>query len=798
MDPQRSPLYGALDRFARFFIAPLFLASSLDRELQAVHSENKKNLQNDMWRLYQLSKSTSNPRHPYSHFSTGNLETLRDNPRERGLDVRTEFMKFHEKYYSANLMKLVVLGRESLDDLESWVAELFSGIRNKHLAQNRWDEEQPLTKNELLTRCFAKPVMDSHLLELSFPFIDEEYLFESQPGRYLSHLIGHEGPGSILAFIKGRGWATELSAGSMQICPGSSLFEISIRLTEEGLKNYKEVVQVIFQYISLIRESSPQEWIFNEMKGMAEVNFRFKQKSPASDFTSKTSSAMQKPIPRSWLLSGSRLLRKFDPSVISESLEYLRSDNFRLILVSHSFSDGLKQRERWYGTEYILEKIPQEDLAEIIKAEQKTSAERIPDLHLPHKNEFIPTQLDVEKRDVKEPLKAPKLIRNEEGIRTWWKKDDRFWVPKGHIFIRLRIPIVETTPEIGAKTALYCELVTDALVEYSYDAELAGLGYQLSADFVGLQVYISGYNDKMSVLLEKVLHTMRSLEIKVDRFAVVKERLLEEYQNWDYQEPFRQIGDYTDWLTSATGWINEQYLAEVPHLTASDIQQFYPQLLREVHIETLVHGNLYKEDALRLTQLVESSLKSHPLPSSQWPVQRSLVLPEGGKFIYSRALKDPANVNHGIESFLFVGLRSDMALRAKLLLVAQITEEPAFDQLRTKEQLGYVVFSGSCTTATTMGYRVIIQSEQPPNYLDERIDAFLTDFAVKLREMSTAEFNDQKKSLIAKRLEKLKNLGQESRRFWTHIRNEYLEFEQGEYFKHPLRANADGLFFSGA
>jgi insulysin len=42
-----SPLYGALDRFAQFFIAPLFLSSTLDRELKAVDSENKKNLRSD-------------------------------------------------------------------------------------------------------------------------------------------------------------------------------------------------------------------------------------------------------------------------------------------------------------------------------------------------------------------------------------------------------------------------------------------------------------------------------------------------------------------------------------------------------------------------------------------------------------------------------------------------------------------------------------------------------------------------------------------------------------------------------
>ncbi|KAI0836081.1 insulinase-domain-containing protein [Hypoxylon sp. FL0890] len=40
-----SPLYDGLDRFAQFFIEPLFLSSTLDRKLRAVDSENKKNLQ---------------------------------------------------------------------------------------------------------------------------------------------------------------------------------------------------------------------------------------------------------------------------------------------------------------------------------------------------------------------------------------------------------------------------------------------------------------------------------------------------------------------------------------------------------------------------------------------------------------------------------------------------------------------------------------------------------------------------------------------------------------------------------
>ena len=104
-------LSAALDRFAQFFLTPLFTESATDREVNAVDSEHVKNIPSDAWRLSQLDKSTSNPNHPYSKFGTGNKETLDTIPKERGIQVREELLKFHKKWYSANLMSLVVLGQ---------------------------------------------------------------------------------------------------------------------------------------------------------------------------------------------------------------------------------------------------------------------------------------------------------------------------------------------------------------------------------------------------------------------------------------------------------------------------------------------------------------------------------------------------------------------------------------------------------------------------------------------------------------------------------------------------------------
>lgn len=534
---------------------------------------------------------------------------------------------------------------------------------------------------------------------------------------------------------------------------------------------------MFFQYVSLLKESPPQESIFEEQKGMADTDFKFKQKTPASRFTSKIGSVMQKPLPREWLLSGQSRLRKFEPALIIKGLECLTPDQFRMSIVSQDFPGGWDKKEKWYGTEYKYEKIPEDFLAEISEAFNSTASRRLPELHLPHKNQFIPTKLEVEKKEVKDPAVAPRLLRNDGSARTWFKKDDTFWVPKANLIISCKNPIVYASAENAVKAKLFTDLVRDALEEYSYDAELAGLQYNVTLDSRGLFVEVAGYNDKLPVLLEQVLITMRDLDIKDDRFDIVKERLTRGYRNWELQQPFSQVGDYISWLTSEHDYVVDQLEAELPGITVDAARQFHKQLMSQMHIEAYAHGNIYKEDALKLTSMVEKILKPRALPKDQLTILRSLVFPPGSNFLYTKTLRDPANVNHCLEYYLHVGDKGDRKIRAQTQLLDQILHEPAFDQLRTKEQLGYIVFSGLRGCSTTYGFRFIIQSERTSEYLESRIDSFLTQQLASLQEIKDADFESHKRSVISKRLEKLKNLDQESGRHWSQITGEYYDFE---------------------
>lgn len=452
----------------------------------------------------------------------------------------------------------------------------------------------------------------------------------------------------------------------------------------------------------------------------------------------------------------------------------------RLVIVSQEYPGNWDKREYWYGTEYRHEKIPPSLMAELQKALTMSKNKRLPELHLPHKNNFIPNKFDVEKREVSKPALAPRVLRNDQGARTWWKKDDTFWVPKANVFVSLQNPIISTSVKNCVEATLFTQLVEDALEEYSYDAALAGLQYSASLDTRGLCIKLSGYNEKLPVMLEQVVNTMRDLDIQEDRFHIVHERLVRAYENSQLQSSFQQIGGYLSWLNSETRYNVEEMAAELKHATAGAVRLFQKQILSQLYIEVYAHGNLSRGDAVRLTDMVESMLRPRPLPRSQWPIIRSLILPRGSNFVYKKELKDPQTINHCIETWFYVGDEGDRQLRAKTLLTAQMIQEPAFDQLRTKEQLGYVVFSGTRSFSTTSGLRFLIQSTQKPKYIDRRIEAFLVQFGKKLEQMSDSEFENHKRSLIVRRLEKLRNLDQESSRHWGQIDGEYYDFELSE------------------
>ena len=91
----------ALDIFAQFFISPLMRLEASARELQSIESEFNLSSASDTCRMQQVVCDTCRPHHPFSHFTWGNLKSLRDKPLEAGVDTAHELRRFYEQYYVA-------------------------------------------------------------------------------------------------------------------------------------------------------------------------------------------------------------------------------------------------------------------------------------------------------------------------------------------------------------------------------------------------------------------------------------------------------------------------------------------------------------------------------------------------------------------------------------------------------------------------------------------------------------------------------------------------------------------------
>lgn len=182
------------------------LDSSSERELNAVHSEHLKNLQSDMWRRYQLSKHLAKEDHPYHKFSTGDKTTL------TSPNLREMLFNFYNSHYSANVMKLVVYGQDDVEVLAQSVLQKFSEVKNHQFGKFQIDGH-PYGEKALQKIIKIVPVKDRRVLELTWLLTNQAPHYRYPPSKYVSHILGHEGKGSLLSFLISAGLATALSAG---------------------------------------------------------------------------------------------------------------------------------------------------------------------------------------------------------------------------------------------------------------------------------------------------------------------------------------------------------------------------------------------------------------------------------------------------------------------------------------------------------------------------------------------------------------------------------------------------------
>lgn len=101
----------------------------------------------------------------------------------------------------------------------------------------------------------------------------------------------------------------------------------------------------------------------------------------------------------------------------------------------------------------------------------------------------------------------------------------------------------------------------DAMTEYSYDADLAGLSYKLDTQADGILMTIDGYNDKLPVLTKVVLDKVATMKIDPKRFDLVKDQIRRQFLNFNLAAPGQLAAYYTSYMTQKDVFLPAEKLA---------------------------------------------------------------------------------------------------------------------------------------------------------------------------------------------------------------------------------------------
>jgi len=507
-----------------------------------------------------------------------------------------------------------------------------------------------------------------------------------------------------------------------------------------------------------------------------------------------------------------------------EEMEALYGEKPTSSVASNDFAFG-KQVEKWYGVEYFVSPLDESDVE---LWGEGIGAEEIESIHLPEPNRYIPRSLELceelpeeaRVQRIELPVSPPNLIVNGPSGRLWWKLDERYALPKAYLTVLIRTRASEnklrsdendqSVWEYDTETSLQSEFLksifADALAIDTYDAYLAGLGWSLSKTSSGFTLTCHGYSDRLPDLALKLLKALTSPTFLEDRhFTTAKDKTIRGLSSFFESRRADSLAVYyRNLLLNYKGNGVEENLEIAKAITLRDIEKHHAMIWadNDLSLEVFYTGNVSEKqarsffsdatDVIDATRsLVAQKDNLDDSISESWtsgPLERRL--PAGEDIELHFESKNPKEENGAVvvtyqsqhEGFKGKSLSSKETLErsACVRLISKIIREPCFNELRTKQQLGYIVSSfydmSYSTNATPLTTSIdsltvyVLSRKVEPKDVAARIDDFLLNFRSKLEDMPSTEIHDYAESLANELTKPIRKLGTEASNQFGKIR----------------------------
>ena len=219
-------------------------------------------------------------------------------------------------------------------------------------------------------------------------------------------------------------------------------------------------------------------------------------------------------------------------------------------------------------------------------------------------------------------------------------------------------------------------------------------------------------------------------------------------------------------------------------MTLDDLSKFSRDLLASIRVEGLISGNMDDGDVRAILAMIQTTFGSDHLchgPSTPRPYRVANI---DKQYHCIESCTDPENNNTNIQVYypLFPQL-PDKEIESPCLmdLFNDIMFEPLFDELRTKQQLGYSVGCGTRDTYGTLSWCVYIDCpniELTPSDLLQRVFTFLKGYRKTLTDMTEEEFSTKIRSTALNKLEPPNCVGDKHCLSWGPISTQKYVFKR--------------------
>lgn len=757
---EQGALGPTFERFSRFFVAPLLDPAYVERERNAVNAEYTLKLQDDARRARQVRKVTTNPAHPESKFSVGNLETLAD---REGDPVYEDLRALYEAEYRPDRMTVAILGREPVETLREWVVAGLGEVKGTPAATA--SRLPPFLPEQLGVRIDVVSLDERRELELQFPVPPEHAVWPSWPYNYVTSLLGHEGEGTLFTRLKEAGWIESLSAGTADGADDYDLLSIDISLTEAGAEHVDDIVAACFHTIRTIEASGIEAFRYDEARTVAELAFRFGEEDQPVSAVQSAVYALHD-YPPEHVLDWWSVYGELEPDRIRTALAAMKPENLRLIVTGPALATD--RTEPLYDVPYAVRPTTEAERSAFSAGTPLEVALPEPNPYLPERTALVPGG--------EAPAVPVKISADGDPIELWHLQDTEFGVPRAYGMLRVWSPASRRDLRTLVLAQLYQSVQDDALQAFRYPLGQAGLGFGTSVDDRGLTLLFWGFDDGQERMLRDLCTRLAGFRVDPARFELERDELVRRWKNLKRERPISQAwgaaGEVIDpWDFDAVAGI-----AVAEKLTAADLQAFVAEFWKgAAGGQLLVHGNQTADAARAMAATIAETL----------PVGKPGVRPEAAvrRFPTKGDAVREVRIDHTDSTLvvLYQGEGTDAAARARWVLLGQLLDTPFFTELRTEQQLGYVVSAGFRRYDVLPGLQLSIQSAvHGPATLLERVDAFLATETTDLAAMSDEDFLTIRSGLVARLREADTRLYQRSERFVSNLRDGVPTFDWRE------------------